>query len=98
MLIHSVPNGGKRHAAVAAKMRLEGLVPGMPDLHVPEWGLWIEMKRTRGGRLSPVQREIIARLEAIGDTVIVGRGWIDALEQVEAFHRRYAARTSARND
>jgi hypothetical protein len=54
----------------------------VPDLCVPEWSLWIEMKRQEGGRLSEKQKDWIAYLEEIGHTVIVGKGWEDARAQV----------------
>lgn len=49
---------------------------------MPEWSLWIEMKRQEGGRLSAAQKDWIAYLEEVGHTVIVGRGWEDARGQV----------------
>lgn len=54
----------------------------MPDLCVPEWSLWIEMKRQEGGRLSAAQKDWIEYLEEVGHTVIVGKGWEDAREQI----------------
>jgi len=50
---------------------------------VPAWGLWVEMKRSTGGVVSPVQREWIAYLEGIGHRVIIGRGFEDAKSQIE---------------
>ena len=82
VLILAVPNGGKRHPATARKLKAEGVVPGVPDLFVPEWSLWVEMKRAKGGRLSPDQREVIAYLESIGHSVIVGHGAEDASRQL----------------
>jgi len=81
--IYAIPNGGARHPAVAAKMKATGTSAGVPDLHVPEWNLWIEMKRANGGRLSDVQKDWIAYLETIGHTVIVGHGWSDAMAKVQ---------------
>jgi len=82
VLILAVPNGGKRHPATARKLKAEGVVPGVPDLFVPEWNLWVEMKRAKGGRLSPDQRQVIAYLEGIGHSVIVGHGAEDASRQL----------------
>ena len=82
VLILAVPNGGKRHPATARKLKAEGVVPGVPDLFVPEWSLWVEMKRAKGGRLSPDQRQVIAYLESIGHSVIVGHGAEDASRQL----------------
>ena len=83
--IFAIPNGGYRHAATAKKLKMEGVKKGVPDLFIPEWALWIEMKRTNGGTLSADQRDWIEYLESIGHSVIVGRGYLDALEQIEVF-------------
>jgi len=78
VLIFAVPNGGKRNMSTARNLKLEGVVPGVPDLFIPAWGIWIEMKRQNGGRLSPEQIEMINYLESIGHRVIVGHGAADA--------------------
>ena len=83
--IFSVPNGGHRHPAVAAKMKATGVVKGVPDLFVPAWRLWIEMKRTKGGSLSPEQKDWIAYLEGCGYQCVVGKGAEDAKRQISAF-------------
>lgn len=80
--IFAVPNGGHRHPAVAAKLKATGTVAGVPDLYVPALHLWIEMKRQKGGVLSSVQKDWIEYLSDIGDTVIVGKGWEDAVEKL----------------
>ena len=81
--IYSIPNGGHRHPAVAAKMKATGTTPGVPDLHVPAWNLWIEMKRQKGGRLSVHQMDWISYLESIDHIVIVGNGFEDARAKVQ---------------
>ena len=78
VLIFAIPNGEKRAISVAKRLKAEGVVSGIPDLFVPQWKLWVEMKRASGGRLSPAQKETIEYLERIGDTVIVGKGARDA--------------------
>ena len=87
--IFSVPNGGHRHPAVAAKMKATGVVKGVPDLFVPAWRLWIEMKRTKGGSLSPEQKDWIQYLESAGYWVIVGKGADDAKRQISAFFEQH---------
>lgn len=83
--IFSVPNGGHRHPAVAAKMKATGVVKGVPDLFVPAWRLWVEMKRTKGGSLSPEQKDWRDYLQSVGYWVIVGKGAEDARRQISAF-------------
>lgn len=85
VLIFAIPNGEHRAISVAKRLKAEGVVAGVPDLHVPEWGLWIEMKRQKGGRLSADQTDMIRRLENIGHSVIVGKGARDASAKVLTF-------------
>ena len=82
VLIFAIPNGGHRHIAVAAKLKATGAVKGVPDLYIPEWKTWVEMKRRKGGQLSPEQKEVIEYLRGIGDVVIIGRGFDDASAQI----------------
>lgn len=85
--IFHIPNGGRRSIKTAKAMKADGTKPGVPDLFVPEWCLWVEMKRAKGGRLSPDQRDWIEYLEGIGHTVIIGRGAADASRQVLQWRR-----------
>lgn len=82
VLIFAIPNGEHRSISVAKRLKAEGVTRGVPDLFVPEWHLWIEMKRQSGGRLSKDQRNMMSHLESIGYTVIVGKGARDASEKV----------------
>ena len=63
----------------------EGALAGIPDLQICLEGgkvIWLELKRTKGGVLSPAQKEVHSRLEALGHTVIVGYGAKDAWEKL----------------
>ena len=82
VLIFAIPNGGKRNLSTARNLKMEGVVPGVPDLYIPAWGIWVEMKRQKGGRLSPDQEEMINYLESIGHDVIVGYGAADTSEKL----------------
>ena len=81
--IFAIPNGGLRSASQGAALKASGTVAGVPDLFIPAWLCWIEMKRETGGTVSPVQKDWIAYLEAIGHKVIIGRGFEDAKRQIE---------------
>ena len=70
---------------MAKRLKAEGVVRGVPDLFVPAWNLWIEMKRVSGGRLSPDQKQMIEYLEGARHTVIVAKGATDASQQVLKF-------------
>lgn len=54
------PNGGYRNYAEGAKFKRSGVSPGFPDLEIPYsrkgcHGLYIELKRKIGGKLSEHQ-------------------------------------------
>jgi len=83
VLIHSIPNGGHRSASTAIALKVEGTVKGIPDLFIPEWRLWVEMKRTKGGSLSQDQKIIIEYLKSVGYQVIVSKGFLDGKEQIQ---------------
>lgn len=93
-LIFHIPNGEKRTKRDGARLKVAGVVPGVPDLFVPAWGLWLEMKAATGGQLSPEQREIIVQLESSGHTVRVCHGSSAAKDAVFAFTRGRLERTT----
>ena len=84
--IFAIPNGEQRSRATGARLKAEGASAGVPDLFVPAWRLWVEMK-TETGRLSPAQRDWIAYLESIGHTVLVCYGFDDAREKITLFDK-----------
>ena len=78
-LLYAIPNGGRRDAVTGARLRAEGVRPGVPDLCLPwpsgKWhGLYIELKAP-GGRVSKEQRLWIERLTAAGYRAEVCVGW-----------------------
>jgi hypothetical protein len=81
--IFAIPNGGGRSMSQGAALKAEGVQAGVPDLFVPAWFLWVEMKKESGGTVSPVQKDWIKYLESIGHQVIIGRGFEDAKRQIE---------------
>jgi hypothetical protein len=94
VLIFSVPNGSHlagtiaQRAAQVARLKAEGMLPGVPDLEIPEWGCYVEMKRVRRGKLSAEQVRIHDALRRAGKRVIVAKGWEDAADQVRSFRRK----------
>lgn len=89
-LLFHIPNGGERRKSEAARMKAEGVKPGVPDLFLPVarvnyHGLFIEMKRRKGGRVSDEQREWIGNLLANGYAVEVCRGWEEAKDAIENY-------------
>lgn len=84
--IFAIPNGGFRSRATAARLKAEGVSPGVPDLFVPKHLLWIEMKRLKGGKLSPEQRNWQRYLvDDCQHTWMVCHGADDAKAQISAF-------------
>jgi hypothetical protein len=92
-LIFAIPNGGLRSKTQAMKLKVEGVVPGIPDLFVPAWKLWIEMKKVKGGKISPEQQAMIDYLQSVGYHVIVGLGAEDAWGKIQQFTRENNVRT-----
>ncbi len=85
VLIFAIPNGGARSITTAAALKVEGVTKGIPDLFVPEWRLWIEMKRIKGGVLSPEQKSITEYLKSVNYAVIIAKGAEDAKLQILNF-------------
>ena len=83
--IFAIPNGGYRSMTTAGKLKAEGVSAGIPDLFVPAWRLWVEMKRQKGGRVSPEQADWIIYLESVGYTCLVCPGSQNAQAQIDAF-------------
>jgi len=86
--IIAIPNGSQRSRTTGARLKAEGIVAGVPDLLVPAWNLWIEMKRADGGSTSEAQKDWHAYLVSIGHTVFVCRGFLQAKEKTSEFVRR----------
>lgn len=93
-LIYHVPNGGHRLKSVAAKLKQQGVVAGIPDLVLTMarggfFGLYIEFKATppNDAAISASQHERIRKLNEQGYLAVVCRGHFDAMEQIRAYLR-----------
>lgn len=82
--IFAIPNGGHRGIREAGRLKAEGVSAGVPDLYIPAWNVWVEMKRRKGGSVSKEQKDWHAYLREIGDTVLVCKGFDDARDQLTA--------------
>ena len=72
-------NGVKLTVGQAVKAKKQGLKKGYPDLFLPVvrggyCGLFIEMKKRKGGRLSKEQREMLAYLNHEGYYAVEAKG------------------------
>lgn len=94
--LYAIPNGGKRDIVTAARLKAEGVKAGVPDicLPMPSGGysaLYIELKRSKGGRASDEQREWIDALNRLGNLAVVCHGWLHAAEVIQGYLRGGAA-------
>lgn len=77
----AIPNAAKRTPATAARMRAEGLMPGVADLCVmlPAGQVrWLELKAARG-RQSPEQEMFEEVCEVLGHCYAVARTLDEAI-------------------
>ena len=83
-LIH-IPNGGLRSKSEAARFKRLGVKPGVSDLFLPApvgkyHGLWVEMKRRKGGKLRPDQKDWLDRMNRKGYLALRADGAEEACE------------------
>ena len=96
--MYAVPNGARTNSqSQANKLKAEGMKSGVPDLVLPfpirvsadsdQWfhGLYIEMKRQKGGRLSENQSNYMAYLKSVGYCVLVCAGAEQAVNTIKTY-------------
>jgi len=94
-LLYAIPNGGKRNAREAARMKAQGVKAGVSDIHLPiacgEFiGLWIELKKpiVKGQskpRLSDAQKNWLELMAACGHRAVVCYGFDEAKCAIEDY-------------
>lgn len=89
-LLFAIPNGGQRNIITAKRMKDEGVRSGIPDLFlaVPRGnfhGLFIEMKKPKGGVVSDNQKACMEMLSNNGYCVTVCHGFIEAKTAITAY-------------
>lgn len=89
-VLFAIPNGGERNVIVAARLKAEGVRSGVPDLflacgHNSYNGLFIEMKKAKGGRVSDNQKSFIELLKERGYATAVCHGWAEAKSAIESY-------------
>ena len=90
-LLFAIPNGGKRDIITAKTLQSEGVRPGVPDLFLAvetykHAGLFIEMKKVKGGVVSDKQRAfgcIIRNNTSYSHKVCYG--FLDARDTIEKY-------------
>jgi hypothetical protein len=86
-----VPNEGKHKVQYRAKQKRLGVKPGVPDILIfdrpplsPEnVGVAIELKRQKGGRVTPEQIAWLEDLKARGWAVAVCQGAMEAIRVLQ---------------
>ena len=86
-LLYHIPNGGLRSKPEAVRFKRIGVKAGVPDLFLPVarggWhGLYVEMKRKNGGRLSDDQAGWIEALTAQMYRAVVCHGAEEACDEI----------------
>lgn len=90
-LLFAIPNAGAgAQRGQAGKMKAEGVKSGVPDLCLPVargryHGAFVEMKRRKGGRVSPEQALWRRRLEEEGFAYCLACGFDEAKAFLEAY-------------
>lgn len=91
-VMYAIPNGGHRDIRVAARLKQEGVKAGVPDICLPvsrggHHGLYIELKRRKGGRISAEQLRWLEVLMHEGYACAVCLGWHEAMQVIEDYMR-----------
>ena len=82
-----VPNEAATNPIRGAKLKREGVAAGFPDYIVFLGGLrvcFIELKRTRYGRVGPMQKSWIEYLKHQGFDAIIAAGAVKAIQFIES--------------
>lgn len=88
--LFSIPNGGSRNRIEAHNLKLQGVKAGVPDICLPVpcgdyHGLYIELKRTKGGVVSDAQKEWIEMLNGRGYLAVVAKGATEAIKVISDY-------------
>ncbi len=87
-LLFAIPDGGRRDAVTGAHLKAEGVRAGVPDMFLagPRQnapGLFPELKKQKGGRVSENRKTMHEALSQAGYPVCICRGWDEAKRAIE---------------
>ncbi len=90
VLFYAVPNEAKRSMRLGAWMKAQGMQPGIPDLCIPiarggYHGLFLELKRLKGGVVSESQKFWIDALTKEGYFAVVCKGADAAIDEIQKY-------------
>ena len=85
--MYAIPNGGKRDLITGAQLKAEGVKAGVPDIFLPvarggKHGMFIELKRLKGGRASREQLQWMDALQRLGYHCALCHGWEEARAEI----------------
>lgn len=88
--LFAIPNGGARNPATAAKLKATGTKKGVSDMMLPvarhgHHGLWIELKKPKGGKESQEQKDWGQAMREQGYAYCCCVGWRAAAEALQAW-------------
>ncbi len=87
-ILYAIPNGGVRNKITAKQLQIQGVLAGVPDMHLAEIvngkSLFIEIK-TKNGYLSAEQKKLTKRLIEKGFEVAVIKSFDEFKSIVEKF-------------
>lgn len=95
-IAYAIPNGAVlagnnvRRARQMSVLKSTGLLPGCPDIAIPlprggYSGLFIELKRRKGGKVSVNQKNCLEALTQAGNKAVVCRGCDEAIKAIEDY-------------
>jgi hypothetical protein len=89
-LLFAIPNGGARNIVTATKLKATGVKKGVSDMFLPvarhgHHGLFIELKKLKGGKESDDQKEWAAAVRDQGYAYCLCLGWRAAAHALEAW-------------
>ena len=89
IVMYAIPNGGLRNVRVAARLKDEGVLAGVADLHLMaarggKHGLYIEMKSAKG-TLQDNQKLFLDKAIQEGFAAKVCYGFDDAKREIESY-------------
>ena len=92
LLLFAIPNGGQRHLSVAAKLKAEGVLSGVPDLFLAlpsgEFhGLWLELKVGKN-KLTDTQKKMFGILSEQKYKCVEIRSIEDFFAEVEKYLKK----------
>ena len=89
-MLYAIPNGGKRAIKTAIALKAQGVKSGVPDMCLPvarggDHGLYIELKRQKGGVVSETQKSWITALAKQGYKAVVCKGAEEAIGTIKEY-------------